>query len=321
MSTSIAQVARLLTEIPYIEAHPGITLAEVARVFAVPPAQVRKDVLVAIYCGLPGGYPGDLIDVDLDLMDDEGALYLTNPTTLDRPLRLTVAEAASLHLALLAVRSLVDGGTAATIDGIILKIADPAASSVELRLSAGDEAVRRVVGRAIVDAERLELVYDGASRGVTTRPRVDPAALFVRQGAAYLTAFSVDRGDWRTYRLDRVVAARPTGESAGAHGAPPDPEGWAKSLAGSVTARLTLTDEARWVAEYYPTSSQVTRADGLTEVELPVISPAWLVRLLLSLGDTVRAVEPPAYAEAARDRARQALAAYEALGLARGNAG
>ncbi len=312
MSTSIEQVARLLSEIPYIEAHPGVGVDQVARVFGVSPDQVRRDVSVAIFCGLPGGYPQDLIDVDLDVMEDEGALYLTNPTTLERPLRLTTTEAASLRLALLAVRSLVTGETAAVVDSLTAKIAAEGGGDVELRLAAGDPAIRERVNQAITSVRRLRLTYDGQARGATTHPLVDPATVEVWGGAAYLTAYDVASAGWRNYRLDRVTDAVPTGQAAEPHGRPPGPDDWARSLAESDTARLTLDPRAAWIADYHPTRRVETTADGV-QVTLPVVGQAWLVRLLLSLGDQVRRVEPVQYARAARDLARQTLAAYTRL--------
>jgi len=311
MTTSIEQVARLLAEIPYIEAHQGITIQEVGRVFGITPGQVRRDVAVAMFCGLPGGYPGDLIEVDLDVLDNEGILFLSNPTHLDRPLRLTVAEAASLQLALSAVRSLVAPETAAAIDSLTEKLAGPAGQTAEVKVASGDEEVRRVITGAITRAEQLQLTYDGQARGATTYPVVDPVSVEVSEGVAYLSAYSVSNDAWRTYRLDRIAKAVPTGEMAQSHGTRPAGQ-WADSLAASESVKLTLRAEASWVAEYYPTRSVEVTNQGV-EVELPVVEPAWLVRLLLSLGDKVIRVQPAEYARIAAGLAREALAVYSTI--------
>lgn len=312
MGTSIDQVARLLLEIPYIEARPGISVQEVASVFGVTPAQVRKDINVAIFCGLPGGYPSDLIDVDIDTMTDEGELYLTNPTSLDRPVRMTAAESASLKLALLALKPLVNEEMADDIDRVLAKISG-AGVNVDLGLALGDEALRHKITEAISSTQRLRLTYEGQVRAQTTYPVVDPVAVYVSEGVAYLSAYCLTRSGWRTYRLDRIVEAEPTGESSQSHGHAPDPDSWAKSLAKSDTVKLSVTQGAAWIAEYYPITALTTSEDGLVEIELPVVEPAWLIRLLLSLGPQVRMVSPASYAEAARDLAAATLAAYEDL--------
>ena len=58
--------------------------------------------------------------------------------------------------------------------------------------------------------KRQRLDYHGPSRGVATRPLVDPERIVVRDGYAYLDAWSHERGAWRSFRLDRIVAVTPT---------------------------------------------------------------------------------------------------------------
>ena len=58
-------------------------------------------------CGLPGGYPDDLIDVDLDALEGpeaDGVIRVSNADYLARPLRLTPTEATAIIVALRALR-------------------------------------------------------------------------------------------------------------------------------------------------------------------------------------------------------------------------
>src|SRR4029079_6835918 len=64
------QVARLLTLVPYLHSHPQVRLDETARAVGSTPEQVVKDLGVLFMCGLPGGFPDDLIDVDLEALED-----------------------------------------------------------------------------------------------------------------------------------------------------------------------------------------------------------------------------------------------------------
>ena len=63
------QVARLLTLVPYLHSREQVRLEEAAAALGVPPAQLLRDLRVLLMCGLPGGYPDDLIDVDLDALE------------------------------------------------------------------------------------------------------------------------------------------------------------------------------------------------------------------------------------------------------------
>jgi proteasome accessory factor C len=62
---------------------------------------------VLLMCGLPGGYPDDLIDVDLEALEEpggDGVIRVTNADYLARPLRLTPTEATAIIVALRALR-------------------------------------------------------------------------------------------------------------------------------------------------------------------------------------------------------------------------
>src|SRR3954466_7293119 len=80
------QVARLLTLVPYLHSHPQVRLDQTATAVGSTPEQGVKDLGVLFMCGLPGGFPDDLIDVDLDALEDpesgglrlEGVIRVSN---------------------------------------------------------------------------------------------------------------------------------------------------------------------------------------------------------------------------------------------------
>ena len=55
-------MARLLTLVPYLHARGSVRLDEAAAALRVDPDQLLRDLKVLFMCGLPGGYPDDLID-------------------------------------------------------------------------------------------------------------------------------------------------------------------------------------------------------------------------------------------------------------------
>ena len=63
-------------------------------------------------CGLPGLTPGDLIDIDMDAVDGEGVIHLTQRRLPARPLRLSADEALALVLALRTLREIAGPGSA-----------------------------------------------------------------------------------------------------------------------------------------------------------------------------------------------------------------
>lgn len=314
MSTSQDQVARLLAMVPYLQARPGAAINEVATVFTTTPRQVMADLKVLWMCGLPGGLPDDLIEIDMDAAQGEGVVHLGNADYLTRPLRFTRDEAVSLVVALQAISEMATGVMRQAAESAAAKLSQVTGQDdpVWLAINTGDEALRESVLTAIAEGRRVQLTYDGAARGETTRPVVDPAEIQVRDSVAYLQAWSLDRSAWRTYRLDRIVEVRFTAEAAQAHGHAPElPEGWFDGSDGEVT--LDLGPGAAWVAEYFPVRNLARPRgaeddpDGHVVARFPVADPRWLETLLLRLGDQVSVIDPPQARSSAVRAAREAL--------------
>lgn len=304
--------------VPYLQSHPGVPVSEVARAFSITPAQVHKDLKVLWMCGLPGGLPGDLIEIDMDAAAGQGTIHLSNADYLSRPMRFTVDEAMSLVVALRAVAEVATGETASSVKTALAKLealtTEGAVDRVAIRVASGDAAVRSVLTDAIDRGIGVRLVYDGLARGRTTTPEVDPVRIDLRDGAAYLQAWSLERSDWRTYKLDRIVEARITQRPVADHGPAPEPiQGWFGKDAEHVV--LELAPQARWITEYYPVSDvhESTTSREHLVATLPVGDPAWLVSLLLRLGRGARVVEPAGAARQAAEVAAEALALNEAF--------
>ncbi|MBI5027589.1 MAG: WYL domain-containing protein [Actinobacteria bacterium] len=313
--TSAEQVNRLLALVPYLQSHPDAELGDTAAVFGVAPAQLLDDLNVLWYCGLPGGMPGDLIEIDMDTVAESGRIRLTNAEYLSRPMRFTPDEAMSLVVALRAVRELAGGHLAEGIDSALAKLerasGAAAAPGPQVRVVSGSEEIREQLADAIDAAEAVDLDYTGAGLAPST-PRVAPVRLITRDGFGYLQAWSLDRAAWRTYRLDRIDAVRRTGEPAGDHGEPPEfGPGWLEQRPDAAEVTLRLKPNAAWITEYHPIRA-VRQVRGGIEVDLLVADPAWLRSLLLRLGRDVVSVDPPEAAAGAAESAAEALAAYPA---------
>lgn len=310
---SSEQVNRLLALVPYLQARPaGAGLAETAAAFGISDKQLLADLDVLWYCGLPGGLPGDLIEVDIEGARG-GWIRLSNADYLSRPLRFSPDEALSLVVALQLVRELAGPELAEAVDGALDKLSGtPAAMSapVVVSVASGSAEVRQLLSAAIDAGTVVELTYDGQTRAETTMPRVEPKRLSVRDGYGYLDAWSLDRNDWRVYRMDRIAAAHTIELPAQDRGEVPTfSSGWLDQLPDAVEVTLVLADSARWITEYIPVHASEPTPQGLA-VTLRVSDPAWLRAQLLRLGAGVVAVDPPQAAESARHAAREALALY-----------
>ncbi len=308
--TSASQVPRLLALVPYLQAHPDADLVATASVFDVTPRQLVADLKVLWYCGLPGGGPGDLIEVDMDALES-GTIRLTNAEFLARPHRFTPEEALSLVVALAALEEMADASLAPAVRSARAKLeaaVGGGADKVAIAVSAGQEGIRGQLADAIAAGVAVRITYHGASRGVATTPVVDPVRLGTRDGYGYLTAWAHERDAWRTYRLDRIVNVHPLDQAVGDHGAVPAlASGWLDDRPDAVEVTLDLRPAGRWITEYHPMVAVEELSDGLLRARLLVADPGWFRRLLLRLGPAVARVDPPEAAASAIEAARDAL--------------
>ena len=146
--TSQAQVRRLLSLVPYLRDHDGARMADVAQAFGISEATLRDDLNVLWMCGMPGLTPGDLIDIDMDAVDGEGVIHLSNADYLTRPLRLSAEEAMALVLGLQTLHEIAGPGDQDAVERALKKLEEAAGGGGRRRPSVGqrDRCSRRDPG-------------------------------------------------------------------------------------------------------------------------------------------------------------------------------
>jgi proteasome accessory factor C len=323
VSSARDQVARLLALVPYIQARREVSLDQAAADFGVRPAQIVKDLNVLWFCGLPGLGMGDLIDVDMDALEGEGVIRVSNADYLSRPLRLDSSEASALIVALRALLEGSDDDVRPIVDRTLRKLEAAAgdgaavAAQVDIRLPRDAGRVNELrdrLSRAVQEQRQVRLDYYVPARDESTERVVDPLRVVSADGNTYLDAWCHLVEDQRLFRVDRISTAQVLDSPAQLHAGvrPRDLADGIFSPSGDdllVTVRLDPT--ARWVAEYYPVEEvRDERGGGLT-VRLRVGDPAWLTRLLLRLGAAAELLDPPGLADDVRRVAAEALAHYD----------
>lgn len=310
------QVARLLRLVPYLHARDQVSLDEAARALGVPPAQLEKDLRVLFLCGLPGGYPDDLIDVDLDALEGDGVIRVSNADYLARPLRLTPTEASAIIVALRALRAGSSKDTRDVVDRAMAKLEAAAAGSTPL-VDPGDDVPGTVVLRAqledaVRDRRQVRITYYVPARDEESDRVVDPYAVVSHHGVTYLDAYCHSADAPRLFRLDRIHEATVLDSTITSE--PREPRDLSDGVFGGEEATLVtlhLQPQARWVEEYYSVQDVRSRQDGGSEVDLLVGDERWLQRLLLRLTPYAEVVSPAHYGDGAAEAIRQALALYD----------
>ena len=331
------QVGRLLTLVPYLYSQAeDVRLDKAAADLGVEEKQLVKDLQVLFMCGLPGGYPDDLIDVDIDALtepDGDRVIRISNADYLDRQLRLTPIEATAVIVALRALRGgAVSTETKEVVDRTLAKLEQAAAEGAAGSVDPGEEPIdtslvqiHAAIATAIDQGRQIRIDYWVPARDEESSRVVDPRALVSIRDIEYLDAWCHQAEAPRSFRLDRIrgaevldtpiVVAPETGEGA-------DLDGGGESLlrtdSGTVV-RVRLAREARWVGEYYAVIDPMELPGGGLEVGLRVYDQRWLTRLLLRLApyaeiveteDGVMAQADTEFTESFAATARQALGLY-----------
>lgn len=218
---------------------PGVsTAAELADRLQVSTRTIRQDIVRLRHLGYR-----------IESVPGPGGGYRLAGGTRMPPLLLSDDEAVALVLSLRAgagsIPGTATGTTGDAVQQILAKLhqvlparlvpqvdtllrstraATPPASAVDpARLTAIAVACRRHEG--------LRFTYCSADGAITQR-QADPQRLVFNNGRWYLIAFDAERGDWRTYRVDRMQLQTPGGPRFAARA---DPDG---DAAEYLTARL-----------------------------------------------------------------------------------
>ena len=314
----ISSSARLLRLLSLLSSRPSWTCAELAERMEVTDRTVRRDIArlrelgytVDSEAGPWGGYrlrAGSRVPPLI--LDDEEAL----------------AVAVGLREAALSDAL---GGDQAALSAL-LKLRQVLPRRIAERLGELDDAFVSLPGAdgpqikaglllelavACRRGERARLSYvDGEGRA-TVRD-VDPYRL-VRTGRRwYFVARDVVRGEWRTFRADRVDRLQPIGRPVDLTD-PPDPARLvSRNIANgpyplSVTIRLALPMDA--ALRLVPATVGTHRSDGpdATLVDIGGPDPDGLARYLLGLGTPLRVLAPESVRHALLRRTRELLDAH-----------
>jgi proteasome accessory factor BC len=177
-----------------------------------------------------------------------------------------------------------------------------------------DSEIARVVSQAVAERHLLRIDYYKENEDEFVERIVEPYQLLNGREGWYVHSFDPERGDARSFRLDRIRSAEALDERFEPRpGVEPDIEGWPRTgeVPASHAARVWVAPErARWAREERAVVEELD--DGAVVVELHYAGENWLVREILREAGDAAVIEP--------DEARRAVleAAEAVAGLVRG---
>jgi proteasome accessory factor C len=303
-------VRRLLVLVPWIVRRGPVHVEDIAARFGISAEQVMKDLAVITLVGLPPYTADELIDVHVS--DDGWISAPVPPPVFRRPPRLTASEGFAVLAAGRALLAVAVPGAGEDVGGALTGALEKLERALDLggrvAVDLDTPPLLDVVRDATDDGERLHIEYRSGWRDERTTRELDPHVVFAVAGRWYVDGFDHLRGETRRFRVDRILAAEPTGDRFDPpRTAPPD-----RVFDPGPDARdvdVVVPAEGRWVVETYPVS-YTDEPDGRLRVRFTVVGTRWLERVLLRLGPEASVVAPDDLRHVGRDAARRVLARY-----------
>ncbi|HEY0249049.1 MAG TPA: WYL domain-containing protein [Gryllotalpicola sp.] len=311
------RLAFLLSVVPYLIDHPGVTVAAAAAHFGVRESDMRAQVERITGMGVPGATktygPEDLFDIDWDALDERGEIVITNRVVIDDAPRFSGREAAALIAGLQYLQSIPGTADTEALTRLIQKLARGAsATPPAVAIARGvTDAALDVLRGALASGVRVEFDYLNG-RGDRERRPVDPLRLESRDDVWYLRGWCHLRQDLRIFRVDRMDDVTDTGEPA-AH-VPADvalSETLFDPSADDLLVEVRLAESAITAfAEYLSNDAKlVPDGEGFVRTSIRVAHFHALKRLVNSMAGLLTVLAPP--------EARRAVADWAAEGLTR----
>lgn len=301
------RLSRLLAMLPWLVSEGGAYLHEVAERFGTTTEQAARDLELASMVGVPPYGPGDLLEL---LFGEDGWVSARPGPVFDRPPRLSPAEAFALVAAGRAILAVPGADTGGPLATALAKVERALGERGALAIELTSPPLLDLVRDAVSHRRRLRVAYWSAWRDKMSQREIDPYLVHAERGRWHVKAFDHSRREVRTFRVDRMESAEPTGEVFDPPASLPGPSAYEPGP-DATTVTLDLPASARWVVETYPCEWH-SEAGGRMTVTISVSGTAWLERLLLRVGPEGRLVAPEELAGTAASAARRLLAAYDA---------
>ena len=286
--TSAADRARrMLALLPFLREQRAVPLAELARSVGSDEAQVADDLSVLSLCGGDERDPGQLVGV---LVEDGVAQVFADLPALERPVRLTHAEARALLTAVQAIGADSTTTLVPKLAEFASRADEPADIAATVRAAfapGGQAAVLAALNAAAEHRISARIGYTSLSSGAETSRVVHPYALYRWRDAWYLVAFCETASEQRTFRVDRITSVRSTGEvfavpigATPAANPLPDLESMPRATVRFALDAPDLNDRD------WPGAVFERDADGSVIASVPYAGTAWIARAVASrLGD------------------------------------
>ncbi len=290
--TAAERLDRTLAIVPWVANQPNGTaaFAEIGERFNIDSDDLRDCLVITSMVGVHPYTP----DVLINAIIDADTVSIELPDYFRRPLRLTAEQTFALLTSAKALLSVPgadeNSALARGLAKVLNALGEASETAVEIAIDTASDAITEQLRSAIDNKLSVEMSYYSYGRDNTGSRVIDPWTIHSEGGLWYLQGWCHASRAERIFRIDRIHEVSQLDSSFVVPVPVPEFRLFDSAVAqGRVTLRLS--QQAKWVVEYYPTESVTQETNGALTVELAIGSVAWLERLLLRLGPDVAVLD------------------------------
>lgn len=297
----IIHTERLLALVPYISAHQGITVKNLAQVFNVTTTQIIADLTTLWMCGLPGYTALELMDLSFE----SGFVSIRNAPTLKSPRTLSKEEIISLLLGLDLVRE--SSPNNSEILNSVAKLSQRLSqkAGVGARFRATNpvaSTIRSDIESSLLRQENLEITYHSLYNDSVSEREITPLELRIDNGVEYLFAYCLDASAFRVFRLDRIQKLTIKADRPKAVKSQP------VLMDQGFTSQICIYSRARLMKERFG----LENAPLNQKVAIQAFSRQWIIRSIFASSASAVLLEPSDLAREIAQKAQLILDRYQA---------
>lgn len=275
---------RLLTMVPWLVRHPGISHQEVADHFQISREQMLQDVMLLTVTGI-GQFANQQFDVDYS--DDK--IIVHDQLGLNRPFSFDSTEAACLLLGLEALANLpseLSGFESSEVKSVREKIVDsiPLASGVNaVQEHLQSEELLTEIANAIKAEKRISFNYWNNARDDVVRRTVSPLRIYTVNQSSKLDAFEHGKG-WRSFRIANIDSLKLLNDSVEFESTFSPMETFA--------VEIELPIKMHHLLEVFSVEKRKSTDTKTLRATVRIAEPMWLAKQVLASGCAIKVLAP-----------------------------
>ena len=174
-------------------------------------------------------------------------------------------------------------------------------AGIQIDIEAPDEAVVTSLNRAIKDSQSVEIEYGSVTDNKISTRIVEPLVILVNENAVTVRAYCHEAQDIRSFRVDRILKIKETGNPA-THLAVPD-DG-ADMPSAQLSVRLLMDLEL--LEDFAPqTILDSTVIGNQVEAHIRVSAFSWVASVVLASAGAIKVLDPPQLREVVLEKAER----------------